>query len=532
MYGFQPPSLRNGRNFADGGQVKKKKHPSGPVKGPGTGISDSVPAQVPEGTYIMPADSTQALGEERLEQMGGASGDNPQEEALEHDGPGGGVPVNLSNGEFKFSPQQVQAIGAQFLDRLKAATHQPVDQPGAPGQGFHPELFFANGGLVGSGSNPGSILASDENPPEPKSIGDWLSGITPSGRAAAAQANARDGLISPSQPIPSPKTATVFPTRPNQFISPATRYDVNSDANIPAGFNAQSLGGGVSKVTVPGKAPLFTDMEPAEGIRSMNVPGGISTANPGNASSPPTVGFNPESFASFLQSRQAGQGPSVSFIPDLSSQKSANSIADSINPLKGSQNGQMTANQLNNLRGAISDLSHDATARYTADQQSNTQLAMNQAREEGDNQRALLNAITSTANTNSRNQIYQQRVNIDATTQGFKNRAAQRMESLQMAYSNAKTPKERSAIADQIRQLGGQNDETRYSPVTVGGGVDPTTGAAKPQQLAVVDRTTGQVQFPGGSSQPAVQGISRAEYDALPKGARYLAQDGKTYIKG
>lgn len=117
------------KNYADGGAVKRRKA-SGPVRGPGTGISDEVPDEVPEGTYIMPADSTQAIGEQELAGLGAEQ-----------------IPVNLSNGEFKLPPEQVHAVGVQALDQMKDATHTPAAQQGA-GLGMKPELFFADGGVV------------------------------------------------------------------------------------------------------------------------------------------------------------------------------------------------------------------------------------------------------------------------------------------------------------------------------------------------------------------------------------------------
>ena len=99
----------------------------GMVRGKGTGTSDSVKRNVPSGTYIMPADSTEKLGEATLGKLG-----TP-------------VPVALSNGEFEMPPEQVHAVGVQTLDQLKSATHTPV-------RGFRPQdserQFFASGGNV------------------------------------------------------------------------------------------------------------------------------------------------------------------------------------------------------------------------------------------------------------------------------------------------------------------------------------------------------------------------------------------------
>ncbi|MCU4488998.1 hypothetical protein KTI26_07260 [Acinetobacter ursingii] len=116
------------------GLKKRPKDERVLIQGAGTGTSDDVKKNVPAGSYIMPADSTQQIGTNNLKNMG-----NP-------------TPVNLSNGEFQLSPNQVHSVGVQTLDAMKDQTHMPVDQPQLgfkPGQS-KPELFFANGGLVPS----------------------------------------------------------------------------------------------------------------------------------------------------------------------------------------------------------------------------------------------------------------------------------------------------------------------------------------------------------------------------------------------
>ena len=121
-------------DYAAGSALKRREAAAGlkdggPVRGPGTGTSDDVPDNVPEGTYIMPADSTQAIGEKTLGGLGMR-----------------GIDVNLSNGEFKLPPKQVHAIGVQTLNQLKDATHTPSSTEAA--KGMKPELFFEGGGVA------------------------------------------------------------------------------------------------------------------------------------------------------------------------------------------------------------------------------------------------------------------------------------------------------------------------------------------------------------------------------------------------
>ncbi|MGY5392080.1 hypothetical protein [Acinetobacter sp. NigerLNRRAM0016] len=113
---------------------RSKQDENGLIQGAGTGTSDDIKKNVPAGSYIMPADSTQQIGTNNLKNMGSPT------------------PVNLSNGEFQLSPDQVHSVGVQTLNAMKDQTHMPVDQPQLgfkPGQN-KPELFFANGGLVPS----------------------------------------------------------------------------------------------------------------------------------------------------------------------------------------------------------------------------------------------------------------------------------------------------------------------------------------------------------------------------------------------
>ena len=112
----------------------------GMVRGPGTGTSDSIPAEIPEGSYIMPADSTAQLGEEALSSMG--RGFKPGRKK---------VPVNLSNGEYQLPPEQVHAVGVEALNQVKNATHTPVAARGFPVGGQQPQadeprMFFSQGG--------------------------------------------------------------------------------------------------------------------------------------------------------------------------------------------------------------------------------------------------------------------------------------------------------------------------------------------------------------------------------------------------
>lgn len=119
----------------------------GLVRGPGTTTSDDIPARVAAGSYVMPADSTQRIGEDTLASMAGR-GFKPRKDR--------GVNVRLSDREYLLDPADVHAFGVQALNQLKDATHTPVAATeSALPQPQETQHFFADGGHVtGRGFKP------------------------------------------------------------------------------------------------------------------------------------------------------------------------------------------------------------------------------------------------------------------------------------------------------------------------------------------------------------------------------------------
>lgn len=193
MRGFDPELARaHKQKLAGSGDPssyngQRGLFPGGIVRGPGDGTSDQVPDHVPSGTYVMPADSTAKVGEAQLAAMGGGPrGLFPKS---------GGVPVQLSNGEYKLPPEQVHAIGVQALDSIKEATHTPVARGLTPdGAAWYrgqreggaksavrglriagrqaeaqPPVFFADGGVVEDPRKPSLVnqIPTGGYPPAP-----------------------------------------------------------------------------------------------------------------------------------------------------------------------------------------------------------------------------------------------------------------------------------------------------------------------------------------------------------------------------
>lgn len=126
------------------------------------------------------------------------------------------------------------------------------------------------------------------------------------------------------------------------------------------------------------------------------------------------------------------------------------------------------------------------------------------------------------ANTRSLGQIAleQQKVNQAGEAQGYANRAAGRIESLQTAYQAAKTPAERSALAQQIRAIQGKDD-----PAEWGVQVTPTTknidGSTSMGSIVRYNKATGQTE---------VVGQGQGSQSPYPEGQKLTGKDGKTYV--
>lgn len=167
---------------------KQEPKQGGKIKGKGTGTSDDIKKTVDSGSFIMPKDSTDAIGEENLARLG-----QPTD-------------VNLSNGEFQLTPDQVHSVGVQALDQMKGQTHTPVDQPQLgikPGK-KEPELFFANGGVVSPYPNADDIRKAAAQ----KQIGGpAMRDVTPVQRQLPAITT-----------TPSPSTPSVAPAQGGGFV--------------------------------------------------------------------------------------------------------------------------------------------------------------------------------------------------------------------------------------------------------------------------------------------------------------------------
>lgn len=111
-------------------------------------------------------------------------------------------------------------------------------------------------------------------------------------------------------------------------------------------------------------------------------------------------------------------------------------------------------------------------------------------------------------------------------------RAQQRIESLYDDYANADA-KDKPALAEQLRVLTGKDKPEQWQAIALQGSTD-AMGNKTEGVLAAVNKSTGEMRKldQGGSGGASNAPITKADYDKLPKGAKYTHPDGSTRTKG
>ncbi|WP_374257895.1 hypothetical protein [Aquabacterium sp.] len=193
------------RGFANGGLVR----------GPGTGTSDDVKDSVREGTYIMPADSTKEIGAGALAKLSK-------------------VPVKLSNGEYKLTPEQVHAIGVQTLDGMKDATHEPVRKA------------YADGGLVEDEQSKVS-----QPVPGVQRQGNSYSATTVADRARQPAVGMGSGTYTPKPSAPAPQQTAPAATTSSQVVRQGNSFSAAPSAPRPASTSAPNAASAMSAMPAP-----------------------------------------------------------------------------------------------------------------------------------------------------------------------------------------------------------------------------------------------------------------------------------------
>ena len=131
-------------------------------------------------------------------------------------------------------------------------------------------------------------------------------------------------------------------------------------------------------------------------------------------------------------------------------------------------------------------------------------------RESGDTGRTAMRETGETGRANARNAIDQGRLGLEQQVRGVDIRAGERQEKLHQKYEAAKTPEEKGAIAQQIRDLSGKSEPTnRFTVVPGGQEWDATAGTMRNVPGRVLNNQSGQFVEQGGATQAAPAGMPK-----------------------
>lgn len=158
----------------------------------------------------------------------------------------------------------------------------------------------------------------------------------------------------------------------------------------------------------------------------------------------------------------------------------------------------------------------DALERYKTD----AQLQRESLSQAGANARAIFTQAIEAR----RNKIASDRLAMEQTEAGFKNRAAQRMEDAQMSMVNAKTPQDQRSARERLLALYGKSEGELWAHSPGGQVVDPKTQQLITQPGVIYNRRTGETRADGGGQDSGL--AMPASQKELVKGRVYQTARG------
>lgn len=288
------------------------------------------------------------------------------------------------------------------------------------------------------------------------------------------------------RPVDEGSVGTLEPM-PQQQAAPASAPQPQTDNNVTFDPETNSFSGGVvgQGYTVNGQAqggPNIADPQSGQNREAINrLMAGTPEFGAG-------AGFQR---SDNRPNYYIGRDSSIEDRADRQALKAAST------PYAGAQNGQLTANQINAMRGIARDRRSDATSRENNQATNQAQLERAQHAQSGQNQRA-----------GARLALDQSRIEGEQQERGFRVRQSQRLEDLREQYASSQNPEERSAIAEQLKILsgdsGGSNGE--YKTVLLERPVDPSRPEAGSMKVPYTFSTRTGQPVPTGQSPAATTG--------------------------
>lgn len=484
------------------GGVVKNCVTGGAIRGKGTATSDEIPIMASNGEFMIKASAVKKIGIEALEALN-ALGDAPDEKDSKAE-------AQREYGKPKGAVRKMSKGG--YLDEERAATiaQIPTGQGSFPApapDGKDNTEFSRNVGntlnaLPGASPAIGAISTLARAVPV---VGNAIPAIG-AGAASLAEKVAPyavpvagiGALSAASQPNPTPapqtgSSATIasVPTAASQPTVPVQPGTAPTDGTTPArlnGVDGKNVGYGATRFDLPGKSPLFTNMTDAAGLADnakLMGRGAVTAQN--------------QSAMDGIQARQDAGDQAARNKTQYDQEVAA---ANAVNKWQ-SERGM-------NAR-ALASRRDNETARRGQDIQAG----------------ALRDS----------QKLAQNKFGLESSASAIDLKSKQQLMDAQQEYLNAgDDPVKLKAAERKLITLGGkQGKSPTFHP---GSRVKNVDGSETVTPAYVFDPSTGQAhEVQPGAQQAAPAGqhaapTTQAEYNKLPKGAKYVHPDGTTRTKG
>lgn len=497
------------------------------------------------------------------------------------------IPGMFKPGEFVLPPDTVHAMGgAGALQAAVDATHTPAPEEAFVPRGFKPKVFFANGG------RPEDQIPTDGYPKAPAPDGSQSNPMnTEVGRNVSNLANAVPGALGGGASALA-RTGGAISGAINSGTNAARGLAVG--AGIGGGAAAAAAPAAASTMASPARstAPASSVATPQATPPAGSTMGPPSSAAPQEVQ--PGIFRQGNSFGDSAQSAALGAQPRglPSRQNDLAAQNlAAQSTARGFTPgqrteveqprlgfpgfraptVAHSGNDWQARKDLQNLETGASSIMNrpefaaagmarfrgggaqsgppPAVAAYQAALQTDSALRQAQPgldaetmrqnaglmredmQQSGGVQREAMQQAGETGRTGMRLGIEQQRLQGEAEARGFKTRAQRQEEQLRntLLDPNA-TPQQKQQAQQSMRAIRGDADPSPWK-VTVTPAVKNADGSTSQGSIIRHNSVTGEVQQVEGGGGQTPKVATQAQFDALPKGATYIGEDGRTYRK-
>lgn len=328
-------------------------------------------------------------------------------------------------------------------------------------------------------------------------------------------ARARTNTTSPSLGI-MPAAQAAAPSQPSERLTelgggvrkPAT------DAKIKLDFPISNQSNGEDKWNPKNYPSVYAGRQaiPEEAVPSSYVDQPAQTNI-----APARIGFDPVNNPQAIKSN-VGNGFRMPNAPTRTwseRQEREALLRDSSTAYKGSQNGQLTAKQMELRAGIVGADDKYKNDQYGAQLSAASQMAQAQMSQDGANQRAVLGETGTNARLNSQlgfdaakfqqtaeqqqqaNGLASRRLDIEQGNSDIANFAPKQLNSLYEKYDTAQSDEDRSAIAAQIQALKGTNTNSDKEYWTnIGGGetLSPDGLASTKNPDILLNRNTGETR--------------------------------------